>query len=411
VFLALLFVLGVWLRLQHMDDILQRTTDENVYTYQANRILNGGLGQFPVMVREYNQDPRLWLYPSPLRAGWDVPLAFTMKLTGVRDERAGSWLACFLSVLSLGILGMVAARFLPPEAALYGMLFMACSVPDLTIARRCWQDALMGLLGALMVWCACEITRMPGRWWPYAVFILAGSYSVLVKELGAFVYLGCVAYVLLFLYRRQDWRTIGLLAAGGLAGAAFSTLALIFVAGGYTPMLAVWRNLNQATATNPYCIQYQGGPWYLSIEGLWILSPIHLLLWAAGAVLLLLPVRYWKAFSLSFSSLEISSYRLFSWMAAMLLATILLLPNSQSFRFLAPVYGPMYFVGGIGLWTLVRMAARKLSGTSLQLVQGAALVLALVGAFAQYEQFVRAYVTGPTLDLSIKYVLDSRLIQ
>jgi len=409
VILLLLFLLGVVLRWQHWNDVTSRTPDEKTYTFHARRILSGGLSQFPIMVREYNADRQLALLPSPVRAGWDVLLSGAMWMSGITDERAGAALSCLLSIATLALLGFVGSRFLPPWAAIYGMLYMAVSVPDLTIARRCWQDALMGALGLLLVWCACEITRNPDGWWHYSLFVAAGSYSVLVKELGAFVYGGCVIYVLVLLYRRRAWQTMAALAAGGLAGAALSVYCLISVAGGLTPLLTVYQHLNEATYTNPYCVEYQGGPWYLSIWGLWILSPLNLLLWAFATLLSLRPQdRLIKL--IPFRPLELQCFRLFSWMSAMLLATILILPNSQSFRFLAPVYGPMYLMGGIGLWGLLHLAGRKMHGRAYQAVCGIAVVVALAGAVAEYQEFIRVYVTGQAPDLSVKYVIDTRTL-
>jgi hypothetical protein len=394
-------------RLYHVNDEIHRTPDELYYTVHAKRLLRGGLSEFPAMVREYNDDKKLALYPSPIRAGWDVPLALTMKVTGVTDERAGAWLSCLLSIANMALLGYLGLRFVPRWAAVYGMLFLATSVPDLTLARRCWQDDLMGTIGLVLVWSACEITRNSERWWPYAVFIAAGSYSVLVKELGAFVYGGCVLYVVALLVHRKAWRTLGILAAGGLAGAGLSVLCLTSVAGGLTPLLTVWQHLNEATYTNPYCVDFQGGPWYLSIQGLWILSPLNLLLWSFATVLSVLPREKLDGLGLHLKPVEHWCFRLFSWMSFMLLATILILPNSQSFRFLAPIYGPMYLMGGMGLWALVGMAGCKLRGRAYEAACGVAVLVMLVGAIAQYQQFIRVYVDNATPDLSIRFVLAS----
>src|SRR5438128_2467000 len=67
--LILLFLVGVVLRLQHLEDVTFRTADEHVYTRNAKRILEKGFSEFPVMVQEYNRDPELPKYPSPVRSG------------------------------------------------------------------------------------------------------------------------------------------------------------------------------------------------------------------------------------------------------------------------------------------------------------------------------------------------------
>jgi len=68
---------------------------------------------------------------------------------------------------------------------------------------------------------------------------------------------------------------------------------------------------------------------------------------------------------------------------------ILVSRNTQKFRYIAPVFGPMYLLGGFGLSALLQLARRYLS------------------AIASYRNFESVYVKQERPDLSIKSVLDS----
>ena len=406
--LVVLFAIGVLVRLQHLGDVTSLTPDEHVYTYYAQRILTKGLGEFPLLIQEYNGDQRYWIYPPPMRAGYLAILAGAMKVGGVADQRAGVRLSCLMSVASLALLGVIGVRFLPPWAAIYGMLCMALSLSDLVIARRCWQDAVVGALGLTLVWSACEITREHRNWWNYAVLIGAGSLSALVKELGALVYGGCVLYILVLLFRRRAWKAIAWLVLAGLAAAGLSFYCLTLAAGGLTPLLTGWQHMSGAVNTNPYAWEYQNLPWYQLFWGFWILSPVNLVLAGFAVGLALLPERRLADLSLPRGPVDVRLLRLFSGMTVLLVAVILIVPTLQNFRYLAPIYGPMYLLGGIGLWVLLRLVARRVRGVAYQACAGLLAVAVLAGVFSQYRHFEQVYVTKGAADLSIKMVLDTR---
>lgn len=406
--LAALFLIGALLRLHHLGGTISRTPDEQIYTRNARRIVERGFGEFPAMVREYNQDPVLPRYPSPVRAGLLVMIAGAMKLTGIMNENAGAVLSCLFSVAGLALAGVIGARFFPPWAAIYGMLYLALSLPDLMIARRCWGDALMSLLGSLMLWAACEITRNHKRWWTCAVLVAAGSFSILVKEFGAFIYGACVVYVLAILIRRRAWRTIGGLALSGIAGAALIALVLVTVSGGLDAYLTAQRRLMQATHGNVYGEQYQSGPWYGLIEGFWVITSVNLILWAISIGASLLPERRLAGLNLTTHSAEVPLVRLFPLATLLVAAMMLILPIAQSFRYMAPVHSAMYLSGGIGFVLLWRLAAVRMQNRAFQAFCVVTAVVTLSGAIAGYRHFTTAFVERGIPDLSIKLVLDSR---
>src|ERR1700683_1628766 len=75
VLLFLLFAVGAKLRLDHADDVTSRSPDEQVYTWYARRVAKNGPSEFPVLVREFIEDPAMHAYPPPWRVGYVWPLA------------------------------------------------------------------------------------------------------------------------------------------------------------------------------------------------------------------------------------------------------------------------------------------------------------------------------------------------
>ena len=119
--------------------------------------------------------------------------------------------------------------------------------------------------------------------------------------------------------------------------------------------------------------------------------------------LAVLPKQY-----LPLSQLDLTLLRFFCWMSALMTALILIAPIAQNFRYLTPVYGPMYFMGGFGMWALLQLARRHLQGAAYGVVVVAMLAVVITGAARGYLDFERVYVEQGTADLSIKMVLASR---
>jgi hypothetical protein len=406
--LLLLFAVGTVLRLQHVDDVVSHTPDERTYTRNAHRILEKGIREFPAMVHEYNLDPDLPRYPSPLRVGYLMLVAGSMKVTGYTNEQAGAWLSCIASVASLALLAVIGVRFLPPWVATYGMLYLVVSIPDLVVARRCWGDSLIGWLGLLMAWSACEIARDHRKWWSYALLIATGSFCVLVKEFGVFIYGAFILYVLVLLFRRRAWRIAMLLVLSVLVAGALTAYCLTSAAGGMSAYILSWQRVFAATKGNAYGTEYQDGPWYNLLLGFWILSPVNLILSTIAIALSLMPERVLVRLGLPMNPMQISLLRLFAWVTVLVASTMLILPISQSFRYMAPVHGPMYLLGGFGLLALLHIASQKVRGLKYQAFRVLILVTVLAVAIGGYQDFERAYVRQGVPDLSIKMVLDSR---
>jgi hypothetical protein len=84
-------------------------------------------------------------------------VATTMQLSHTYDERAGSYLACAASILTLALAGWTGLRFFGGWTAIAALLFLAVFKADLVSASRCWVDPVAGLGGFLMIYGTLEI--------------------------------------------------------------------------------------------------------------------------------------------------------------------------------------------------------------------------------------------------------------
>ena len=151
---------------------------------------------------EYERNPDAWSYPSPTRIGHLVFVAAWMKISGGRNEKAGSEVSLAFSCMSLLLVACMGVRFFNPAVALAAVAFLATSVAELGMARRVWQDSAFGFFGLLAVYLTCEITRNPRRAWLYPAFLAAGALSLLTKQTGVLSYGICALWLLGYLIFR-----------------------------------------------------------------------------------------------------------------------------------------------------------------------------------------------------------------
>ena len=402
VVLCALVILGAWLRVNWINQVASRTGDERTYTDFARRVAARGLGEFRALITEHHQNRDLWIMPPPTRLGEIALVAGWMKVTGVQDERAGTWVSCLSSIASLALLAVIAFRFLPPSAGVYATACLAISLPALVIASRSWADAPMELAGLLMLWGCCELRRGRRQLWKYLLLMTTGSASVLFKETGALIYLGCGLYVVILLLRDHAWREATSFVLCGLAAAAVVSGLLFVAAGGFSSFLTVGRDWSQGKLVNSYDAHLQDGPWLAFFVGWWILTPVNFLLAATG--LTLLPVRKESPVGRLMGFPLLSHVRLIYWIALVVLSTVLILPASLNFRYLSPIYDGMYLVGGVGLCIVLGWAGGISSwGGRVTFLLSLACVLAVGVRDYRFASAARAGTRIP--DLALGFVL------
>jgi hypothetical protein len=243
---AACILLGAVLRIVNLSNVDNRTPDEAVYTRQAAALLHEGFPAIKRMAGEYTRDPAQRLYPPPSRVGYLVLLASTMWITGMSDQKAGAWLSCVASIVGLVLISLIGARFFHPWVGVLSVFLLAVFPPDLVLARRTWQDAVVNCFGALLLYCALRIGSRAAPGWVYVVFVMAGSAFLLIKETSVPIYGLCGCWVVFRLRSNSAW-----LVAAAAVGAGLSFALLASVLGGWNVLWNILAGLGPANAANP----------------------------------------------------------------------------------------------------------------------------------------------------------------
>ena len=397
--LALVCLLGIWLRVANLGNVAQRTPDERVYTHQAKVWLEFGQAGIRKLVDQYQHDPVVRYYPMPTRAGIIRLVALAQRTAGRADESAGAAVSCLASILSLVIVAIMAARFLPPWGALFAVLFYAVSPAELAIARRLWPDAIAELPATLAVWMACE-TAVRSRLLAYLLFALAGAAGLAVREtFPAFLvfYLLWMVWVLA-VDRRERAAAVLLVALTGVASAG-ALLWLGSAIGSLPDFVRMAGNGSAVNAVNDYALRYASGPPWLVLDAFWIASPIAALCTAAG-------------FCAAFAGRREKPYgRVLAGLGLATGACLLLMmcvPHYINLRYFSLLYGPLYLLAGYGFWCAARICGAWLAERDRALVATLSAAVILGAAIGDYLRFQRFFVRDSTPDLSIRMLQIER---
>jgi len=396
-----LFLLGAWLRLIDLGNVHSRSPDERVYTRQAIAIRTDGVGGVRRLVKADLNDAELFQYPPPTRIGYTALIASTMRLTGLEDERAGTCLSCLASILSLAVLAGIGLRFLDAGVTVLALFFLAVFPAELVVARRCWNDSLSGLVGAILLYSTLEVSAGCRR--RIAIFSLAaaGSISVLIKETSVLFYVPCLLWSLGILMKDGDKRTAWTLLIAASLGAAFDFGLLAYCCGGLGIPFAILIRQAQGNATSPYPLRYMSGPGYLLASAFEALSPLTVNLAALGAFLALCSCFQTRVGDMLPRLRGARPLRALLILSLVFASFFVLIPHWLNLRYLSPIYVPLCLFAGAGLWGLLEAARRRLNVYVFVLVRAVAAICVVFSAMADYGQFQRAFVKAGADDLSI----------
>jgi len=383
---------GIVLRIYN-HGVSFRSADEVIYTWQADTIAEYGGNGMGTMLDSYNKEKELWKFPPPTRIGYLWPLSYFMELTGIYDERAGSYLSLIFNIMALMFLAAFALKYFNGWIALYAVLLMGVSAMDIVISRRAWQDAVFGSLGFLLVYAASEVIRGKEKAIWSALFVVLGSYLILIKESGAVFYALCIMWLLFFLYRQKRFAEAPKLLAGIAAGAVCSFALLSFAAGGPAQLMGVMMHIRDGMPENAYAIKYQTGPWYNMFLALFTISPLNTIFCLAGIVFIIARRKDMAV------TPEIASGIIFILLAFASVAVIA--PYCQNLRYISPVYALFYVAGGIGAWYTYGYLRSKFSGNALKAMVSIMAAAILYSAYTDYGYFRKAFIERHSLDISV----------
>ncbi len=399
---AAVITAGIAARVGNIDEDGNKSPDEAVYTAQAKRLTGDKIAVTRDLVKTYNADKDKWLYPNPMRIGYLWPLSYFMEASGLRDYRAGSYVSTFCSVVSLILIVLFGLKYFNKWIAFYAALALAASPMELAVSIRAWQDAACGCLGLALIFLTAGCVKTKGRFTLLIPFVLAGTYYFMVKEAGVLLYMLCLLWLLSSLAREKMFcRMLSafiLMLISAAAGVSFMAYAM----GGAGNMLEVIKHISEAMPFNDYAVCYQSGPWHNVIYGLFILSPVNVLLCFAGISGFI--------FCRKRSCGEDLDRGVTFWLMVILAVYVIVMtwmPFCQNIRYLSPVYGVFYLVAGIGAWYIYIYLKSKLKGGALKTAVCLIAAIAVYSAAGDYAYFRKALHNMKIVDITLK-ALESR---
>jgi len=228
--------------------------DETVYL-RYTRMLAGGNG-YARIVRMYFDDPRLWLFPDPLRWTYFETTSLLCRITGDCGHRTLAALSTAAGIAAVALTYVAGLQLFERRTALFAAALMATSPLQLAMGRRALSDeffcALVIASIAICVAAGFQPAKGPAKSRPPHIWlwVVVTTLAFGAKEQFALIY----PVVLLFWWLRERKLRWEWLLPPFLDYAVFSALA--------RDGTAFFRIARAVTSTMnaPYAAQYQSGP-------------------------------------------------------------------------------------------------------------------------------------------------------
>lgn len=278
--------------------------DEAVYRRYVLELDHRGFGFYPALCQRYvgqQSKPEAKAELPPTRflyvvTAWaakraffgdappataDTPDAKNNDPVLVSLKRVALW----FSILSVGLVGLVAWRMLGPPIGVGAMALMAASPLSIHMGAHALVDGFFAFWATLCLWLLWENLQRPHNLLRLVAFGVSLVLLVLAKENAVFVYAALVALCLV-----SRWTQFGTVSRAlviiSLAAPIVAVAILANLAGGFDVVAAIYRTFIAKAQTLPVVVATQDGPWHRYLLELLLLDPLVLLLAAATIVTL-----------------------------------------------------------------------------------------------------------------------------
>jgi hypothetical protein len=328
-----------------------------------------------------------------------------MKLTNNDSVNIGAYISTFFSILSLLFIIIIGLRFFNQWITLAAFLFMSVSPMELAIARRTWQDAMFGCWGLTLIYFCCEITHNANKIIWYILFLLLGSYCILIKESGLIVYGLCMLWILWLCVVKQRYLLKGtFLILSGILGITISISALVISAGGLNPILTLYKHFIETMPANTYAVEYQSGPFYYLLESLWELSPLNLILCLVGILGTISPKPLTQKISPICNIRNSNAIFGIIFFMVVFIGITAIMPYCQNIRYISPVFAPFYLISCLGVWYIISFTRYRIKKLYSYIITISILAGVVGIALKDYQNFRKIFIEQSALDLSPKWI-------
>src|SRR4051794_17714399 len=227
--------------------------DEGTYFDYTKRLFDGGVGQYPDLVRTYLADKDMWLMPSPLRWSWLGTTSLASSISGECTYRVLATVSTLAGIAAVWLTWRIGRELFDEHIALAAAALTATSPLQLALGRRALADEFFCALFLASIASLLAYLRTNRNAW-LAAWIVFATLTFAAKEQFLLAY----PVVLLFWWLRGrsiDWKT--LLAWALPCFLYFAVFCLL--AHDVTSFFKI-AHLTTSTIGAEYPEQYQNGP-------------------------------------------------------------------------------------------------------------------------------------------------------
>jgi len=410
ILLSSILALGITSRIDNLNNVAERSPDENTYTYFAKTIVQNGVSEgIKMLTKEHVSNKETWIYfpPPPTRVGYFWLISGAMRITNSTDIKIGAYVSCAFSIISLLLLIVIGLRLFNTWITLFALLLMSVSPVELAIARRTWQDAIVECVGLLLIYLSCEICRNTKRIIWYPLLIVTGSCFLSLKESAVLIYGLCIIWLLwILLFKEQSiLKGLFLIIASSL-GVGITIAILVHISGGISAIAESLKCWIKAMPTNQYAIEYQSGPWYNFLQGFWIVSPVSTILCLIGIAGTLSSKENLRREDFLCNPTNRRAIIGITLFMITFLIIAMSTPLFQNFRYISILFVPFYLISGLGLWYVISIVKSSLKSLSFYLIILIIAIALILTAMRDYSAFIKIFIRTGAKDVSIKMLKD-----
>jgi len=265
--------------------------DEGYYFYYANYIGHAGFGGIKDLFKGYIENQQNWVFPNPLRIGFITISSLWLNVFGF-----SLFNLAYLSLLSFCIFLLTCFYFVKKyfgeRTALLTIMLLAFSPLNMAMSRRALLDSCVNLFMVLSVWLFFDSLKENKRI-KTILFILAYSFTILVKETSVLLSIFFIFYI--FLRRVIFNKSIKLIDFLAITLFPFAIVGIVYVvsSGNISGIIDTINIIINSPQTNQYAIMFGSGPWFSYIIDWILLSPLVAIL-AISFILHYLTKDEWK---------------------------------------------------------------------------------------------------------------------
>lgn len=231
---------------------------------------------------------------------------------------------------------------------------------------------------------------------------MTGSYLLFVKESGLIIFgLSALWIIWNLMAKEKPIKSSVIFVTSCVIASAACYSVLVYSSGGIEPYLEIYKHIKEVVGTSLYGKEYQSGPWLNFITGLWLISPLSLVLYIVGAAGTLLPFEH-KTYR------DIETRRAACWLilfSVIFFSMFIILPDSQNYRFVSVVFAPFYLIAGLGLWKILLSLKPFVKETMIVVVPAVAAAI-IFAAIWDYQTFGRIVSGCGAIDMAVKNIIS-----